>query len=216
MKNFLTYFCVFSSFFIASGFPEDPLFEPSACMSSYQKREKQLVTHSLLNPILSTVGGGVATITLAGAGSYVGEWVTSGSTWGSIVGSQWGYLLGLYGSGGFLVGREAVLIYKWIDTHRMLKLLDEVYSNEPGKITLKIQERLHKKGIEKSVDEIQNEIKAWDQTGALCDGTLSGHPDHKRLRKRLVSFRKLVKHLGYSSDEEDSSLEDESSEDETS
>ena len=126
------------------------------------------------------------------AGSKVGVWVTHDVVWGGIYGSTWGLLAGFWGSSLFFVGHEVILFSKIVENQKMIHLLKEVNS-VPGKQIQKIKSKLEKQKKFFSTLQIQKKIQELDHQGRLCDGSLTGHPHSKRLRKKIVSLKKLIR-----------------------
>ena len=108
-------------------------------------------------------------------------------------------MIGLYGAAAVLGVHEAIQIVAYLDARRMLRLLSESASNPPlleGEITGKMLRKLESRGVSVDAESLQARIRELDRSGALCDGSLSGHPGAKRLRRRLVGFHRLLKRLG--------------------
>ncbi|MBS1963168.1 MAG: hypothetical protein JST04_13210 [Bdellovibrionales bacterium] len=166
----------------------------SACLADYVERRKQIVRRALLRPLIAIpVAPGAAYLGLRG-----GLLVSSGSATANIIASSTGVVAGF---GLTLLGlgvHETIQVIHSIDTRRMIELLRDVAANPPvtdGKATARLLRKLEARGVRLTVSELQSKIRELDASHQLCDGTLTGHPHAKRLRKRLLSFHKLAKLL---------------------
>jgi hypothetical protein len=167
------------------------------CRSAYARREKQLRRRTLLHALFAVPG--------VPAGAYIGlkaGVVLSGkSATATMLASSAGLVVGFYGAAVAIGVHEAIQLISYFDTRRMLGLIDEARANPPaldGKFTLIMLRKLANRGITTTAEKLQAQIRAREASGELCDGTLTGRRDSKKLRRRLVSFHRFVKVLAKS------------------
>lgn len=160
------------------------------CEAQYRKGIRRLILKSSLSPFLVTAVGIPGTIGLSIVGSYVGDWVTQG-TWGSVVGSNWGLILGSGTTAALIVGREALLLHQLIGTVRMHRLIHEAYAGQTGPQTERVLRRLNRKDHPLSADQLHSWVKEKDQDSSLCDGTLRSKRDKRNISKKLIRLHHL-------------------------
>ena len=173
---------------------------PSACLSNYKKRLKQLLRKSIINAALAPPGIAGATLMVGSyGGSHLGSILTGSKGYGAILGSAWGAVIMFYGSAAFFTAREAILITEYIQLQRMLILLDEIHSEQDPihSLTLlnKLHSRLQKSGSQMTLNELKETLLTLDQQGSFCDGSLRGNTSSTKLNRRLVGFHRLFKIL---------------------
>lgn len=172
---------------------EFPLNDQSSCLPFYIKRKKQLISKSLINPLIAIPTSAAGAISSAYVGAFLGEVITGSSGWGSIIGSAWGTLIGVFGGAIFFTTREAVLVTKYINNKRVIKLLEESYG-VAGPIINHIKKNLFKAGQELSEEHIQSIIITMDQDQALCDGSLKNYQG-KKLKRKLLTVKQITNRI---------------------
>ena len=172
--------------------------DDNSCASDYNDRRKQLLTGSILRPILFTPEVFTGLALGVEAGYLVGPEVIAGSTqWGSIAGSAWGGLIGLAGTSLYFSTKEVLTVVHLIQNHRMMELIKEAHSDslEPTELRLIaiLQKDIAKKGVSVDIKKIKAKVLEFDKNRDLCDGTLTDHQDSHKLKKRLIQFHQFRK-----------------------
>ena len=150
-----------------------PELAASKCLDSYQNEIKRLRKKIGFQPITTAAAGVPVTLGSMGIGYFVGKWATHGSLAGRLIGTSWGLFLGVHGTLYYIVGREAILIERLINTAQMRKLLVESYQSIDGPATQKMVKKLNRKT--NKVPITPHDVHQWvihqDQSLGLCKGS---------------------------------------------
>lgn len=165
----------------------------SACFPLYNERLKKVSKHLWIHPALAPFGITASSLVGLFSGAKIGSLLSKSVVWGGISGGGYGVIIGFWGASGFFIAHQVSLFIQWHDIRRMIQLIDESYSKAETTMTTKLKAQIKKRGVEVSVPQIQNQIRLLDQEKKLCDGSMRGESNSKKLRKRLAKVSDLEK-----------------------
>lgn len=170
----------------------------NTCTDEYMIRRKFIRKKLIYTPIAGTVAtpivGGASGLAVGYGVSLVG--ITGWSGLGYLI-------LGAYAAGAAVIGttlyKEGKYIFKSISVNRMLNLISESHNKmSRGYISNKYH-RMYKSWYADdrniTLSEFQDIIIDLDQSGALCDGTVTNRLTSKYLSSRLTLRNSLLKYI---------------------
>ncbi len=170
------------------------------CIAAYEKREKKLKKNSIILPLLVIPAMAVTSL----GGMQIGALVTMGgeSATPTILASSMGFALGFYITPIIAAGVETVQVIKYFDVRRMIGLIREAEATPPqlnGPHTSRMRRKLESWGVLMSAENLHAKVIARNESGELCDGSLTDQMNAKKEKKKLVGFHQFVKILAHSS-----------------
>ena len=163
----------------------------SDCIEQIENRQRRLIRRSFIIPLIGIPA--IPTTTAVGlfAGSEVGRIITHHSLWAQVSASSIGATVGFWGSAAYFLTKEGLTLNEFYSNHKLLSLLKAIDEQDSEGLSPTLK-RLKRRKAELTEEELSDAVNELIGQNKICIND-----------KRIISYRKLLRTIAKSEDNEE-------------